>query len=185
MSDIAKLREESKVKPQIIQKPIALRNKVIKRPMNINRHEPGILVPKASIPMGKAPSMGYQMRMKSNTMQPPMNDCEGATLAGTPGTEEYNSAYTKIFPDGMEPPILDQRTKRDRRLSSIIGVKTNGYGKDFDVEELMDPLRTDSFKLDNRKISMDFPASNIPSEGGVQENSVRRRKKSINANNLK
>lgn len=174
-TDIAKLREEAKSEVQVMHKPVARRNNLIKNPMNVSRLEPGILVPKSTNLIKKS-SMGYQMRMESNTMQPPTNDYEGATLASMPGNEEYNSPYTKIFADGMEPPILDQRNKRDRRLSSIIGVKTNGYGKDFEVEELMDPLSTDPFKQDNRKISLDYLANNIAIEEKISDNLKRGRR---------
>lgn len=71
--------------------------------------------------------------------------------------DEGHLAYNKIFPNGMEPPILDQRNKRDRRLSSIVGIKNIGYGQDYEVEELLENRGMNNYKQDStRKISIDY-----------------------------
>lgn len=73
------------------------------------------------------------------------------------GMDDQQATYSRIFPSGMEPPILDQRHKRDRRLSSIVGIKSIGYGCDNEVEELLENRSMNSYQQDNnRKPSIDF-----------------------------
>ncbi len=72
-------------------------------------------------------------------------------------SEDHQISYNRIFPNGMEPPILDQRNKRDRRLSSIVGIKNIGYGQDYEVEELLENRGMNNYNKDSaRKISIDY-----------------------------
>jgi hypothetical protein len=80
-----------------------------------------------------AVTMGYRMRVN-----------EG-------GNENYN----KIFPEGQSPPILENR-KRNRRISSIVGVPSNSSFNGYDVEEMFDNKYVDKSKPDNRKELTDF-----------------------------
>ena len=156
MSDITQILEDAKNKARIPPRTVRENDQFIKRPMNVAKPEPQMLAPKATPPnvIYKPKPMGYQMRTEATTMQPP-NDYEGVTLANsTAGNDDYN--YNRIFPDGMEPPILDQRNKRNRRLSSIVGVKQSGYGRDNELEELMDNKNPDYYRQDTRKISIDY-----------------------------
>jgi hypothetical protein len=67
-----------------------------------------------------------------------------------------NTSYNRIFPEGKSPPILDHR-KRNRRLSSIVGVKSNPYGRDFDImEEVLEQKIPEYVKPNSRSTSIDF-----------------------------
>ena len=70
---------------------------------------------------------------------------------------DYNDqmSFNRIFPEGWSPPILDHR-KRNRRLSSIVGIRSNPYTRDWDVEELFEPTNNDRWKPDSRKTSIDL-----------------------------
>jgi hypothetical protein len=52
--------------------------------------------------------------------------------------------------------IHGQRNKRNRRLSSIVGVKTNPYERDYEVEELIESKKADIAHQEPRKISLDY-----------------------------
>lgn len=95
----------------------------IKRPMNLVKPEPPILPPRNdSNFIHKPKPIGYQMRTSDAAMAGRQNnDYEGVTLATSTQSEGYNN----LFQNGMEPPILNERNKRNRRLSSIVGVKTS------------------------------------------------------------
>jgi hypothetical protein len=51
--------------------------------------------------------------------------------------------------------IHGRKNKRNRRLSSIVGVNTNPYGRDYEVEELIESKK-DTTKQDTRKVSLDY-----------------------------
>lgn len=101
--------------------------------------------------------MRYQMRPADSSMQAPPNDHEGVMLSkGYCMSEDYNNmSYNRIFPEGRSPPILDQR-KRNRRLSSIVGVKSNPYGREFDYEEVLDSRNYEYTKPESRSASIDY-----------------------------
>jgi hypothetical protein len=52
--------------------------------------------------------------------------------------------------------IHGQKNKRNRRLSSIVGVNTNPYGRDYEVEELIESKKMDTTKQNTRKVSLDY-----------------------------
>jgi hypothetical protein len=70
-----------------------------------------------------------------------------------------------MFPDGIYPPILNE-SKRHRRLSSIVGVKTNPYGNCIE-EEIFEQRNPDRQMQDTRKPSLDF---NFQYENGQDPN---------------
>lgn len=101
--------------------------------------------------------MRYQMRSTDSNMHAPTNEQEGVMLAkGYCMSDDYNNmSYNRIFPEGRSPPILDQR-KRNRRLSSIVGVKSNPYGREFDYEEVLDSRNYEYTKPESRSASIDY-----------------------------
>lgn len=45
--------------------------------------------------------------------------------------------YSKMFPYGKVPPIMDQK-KRNRRLSSIVGICSGSQRTGFELDEILD-----------------------------------------------
>lgn len=146
--DIAKLQEESKCEkiptpPQNIFKDDTL----IKRPMNIFKQEPAVT-------LNKSPT--------NQNMKEPMREPMGEPMREPPRYQmraDSNQRKESIDHDGImfsnSLSILDPR-KRNRRLSSIVGVKSSPYDKEFDFEEVLEPRNAEYTKPNSRTASIDF-----------------------------
>lgn len=156
LKDIAKLQEEAKTEKAPIQPQIHIKDdNLIKRPMNISKQEPAITLNKVHHPPMIKEPMRYQMQPEPGLQRQP-NDHEGVMLTnGYSMSQDYNMSYNRIFPEGRSPPILDQR-KRNRRLSSIVGVKSNPYGRELDFDEVLEPRNYEYTKPESRSASIDF-----------------------------
>jgi len=60
----------------------------------------------------------------------------GVILANSPIKSPENSYYN-LFPNKMNPPHVSKK-KRNRRLSSIVGIPTNMYNQEYEVERLFE-----------------------------------------------
>jgi len=135
---------------------------LIKRPLNITKPDNNIFSPKAlgsnktlqEVPKYKMQPDPFYYKNNDNDAPAVAIDYKMTTDLGD--KEEYN----RIFPEGKSPPILDNR-KRNRRLSSIVGIRSQHYGSGFDVDEILEPKTNDTRRPDSRSASIDF---NMPSE---------------------
>ena len=133
--------------------------------MNIERQPP--MPSKVSSYIKPTMGMGYRMQAEPSVQKPINSDMEGVTLSSNSNMgEEYNMNFNRIFQDGVTPPILTD-SKRHRRLSSIVGVKSNPYGRDFVEEEIFEQRNSERYMHDNRKPSLDF---NFQYESGHDPN---------------
>lgn len=57
-------------------------------------------------------------------------------MANSPAKAPEDSYYN-LFPQEMKPPNANKR-KRNRRLSSIVGIPTNMYNQEYEVERLFE-----------------------------------------------
>lgn len=71
-----------------------------------------------------------------------------------------NGGMMYPFQDGKAPPILQQRKRRNRRISSIVGVPSQSWMGNSEVEEIIDPRYNDYRLPDSRKASMEFNMAN-------------------------
>lgn len=129
---------------------------LIKRPMNIARPDGTPQLPKLASTNIQNQSVRYQMQPERPYRKG--SDQDGMMMpSGYKMSEEYNDAmnYDKIFPAGKSPPILDQR-KRHRRLSSIVGIRSQPYGRDFEFDEVLEIKNFDGPKIDSRSPSIDY-----------------------------
>jgi hypothetical protein len=46
-------------------------------------------------------------------------------------------SYNQLFPQGQEPPIMDKR-KRNRRLSSIVGIRSTTNPGEFEMDKVLE-----------------------------------------------
>lgn len=149
--------------------PIVKDDALIKRPLNIIRSDSNlqsfgkIAAPKAS----REPSR-YKMQTdpyfnnKGIESEPPNTGMNYKMVTSNHGTIEYN----KLFPEGQSPPILEHR-KRNRRISSIVGVpQSQHYSTDYEFEEILDPRGNDMRKPNSRSASIDLNSTNDPNYDG-------------------
>lgn len=128
---------------------------LIKRPLDIVRQN------SSNNLLKQPPKYQFGDEMIKYKMMPVMNgqdaQNESKMSAFNYPNYDYNEqmSYNRIFPEGWSPPILDHR-KRNRRLSSIVGIRSNPYTRDGDVEELIEPGLNDRGRPDSRSASIDL-----------------------------
>jgi len=92
--------------------------------------------------------MGVQRQIDNDNMAVPNNDTMNDDFSG-------KIPFNRIFPEEKTSSIFNYR-KRHRRLSSIVGIKSNPYGPEFDImEEVLEPKLNEYNKANSRSTSID------------------------------
>jgi hypothetical protein len=128
----------------------------IKRPMNIVKPEPVMAILKPLNQVSRREEPKYQM-MTDTSMQRTSDQDNMSVPNNYNMNDDFSGKipFNRIFPESKGPSILDQK-KRHRRLSSIVGIKSNPYGREFDImEDVLEPKMTEYNRPNSRSTSID------------------------------